>query len=40
MPRNEAEQVLSVNNDNISKKAITQAEVLSEKPVIPPETSA
>ena len=24
----------------MSKKAVTQAEVLSEKPVIPPETSA
>ena len=39
MPRNDLDQVLSVNNDNMSKKAITQRDVLSERQVIPPETS-
>ena len=39
IPRAENEIVLSVNNDNMSKKAVTQAELLSERPVIPPETS-
>ena len=39
MPNNDLDQVLSVNNENMSKKAITLAEVASERPVIPPETS-